>query len=194
MATFDTILQQLQTREPLPTLYPTQTWDEALSRQIAQARDIELFGVQANEEQAQMNDACRAGLLLWNDDLEASHHIAQGIENATGSFWHAIMHRREGDAANSHYWWRRTGAHPAFADVYAEVMGVLQGVLQNETDDEAREFEATLKRAGTWVPMEFVARCEMARRSTRSTTDDWLRRIQVAEMAALLGWCRARMG
>lgn len=30
------------------------------------------------------------------------------------SFWHAIMHRREGDFSNSKYWYDRAGAHPIF--------------------------------------------------------------------------------
>ncbi len=32
------------------------------------------------------------GLWLYVDDLERSHAISQGIESATGSYWHAIMH------------------------------------------------------------------------------------------------------
>ena len=54
-----------------------------------------------------------AGLWLYVDDLDRSHVISQGIENSTGSFWHGIMHRREGDFWNSHYWFRRVGNHPA---------------------------------------------------------------------------------
>ncbi len=54
-----------------------------------------------------------AGLWLYIDDLDRSHTISQAIENPTGSFWHGIMHRREGDFSNSHYWFRRAGRHPA---------------------------------------------------------------------------------
>src|SRR4051812_4745927 len=45
-----------------------------------------------------------AGLWLYVDDLDRSHTVSQSITDATGSFWHGIMHRREGDFANSHYW------------------------------------------------------------------------------------------
>jgi len=58
-----------------------------------------------------------AGLWLYVDELERSHEISQQINNATGSFWHGIMHRREGDFSNSHYWFRSTGSHPAMADI-----------------------------------------------------------------------------
>ncbi len=53
-----------------------------------------------------------AGLWLYVDDLERSHAISQGIDSATGSFWHGIMHRREGDFSNSRYWMRRAAGHP----------------------------------------------------------------------------------
>jgi len=53
-----------------------------------------------------------AGLWLYVDDLDRSHAISQGINTPTGSFWHAIMHRREGDFSNSKYWLRNVGRHP----------------------------------------------------------------------------------
>src|SRR5256885_1727176 len=37
-------------------------------------------------------DALLSGLWLWHDWLDSSHTISQSINNATGSFWHAIMH------------------------------------------------------------------------------------------------------
>ena len=61
--------------------------------------------------------ACRAGLWLAFDYLDESHEISQGLPTAEGSYWHAILHRREPDAANSNYWWRRVGDHPVFAQL-----------------------------------------------------------------------------
>ncbi|MCC6695925.1 MAG: hypothetical protein IT365_09890 [Candidatus Hydrogenedentes bacterium] len=58
-----------------------------------------------------------AGLWLYVDDLERSHVLSQGIDDSTGSFWHGIMHRREGDFSNSHYWFRRVGTHPAMKSI-----------------------------------------------------------------------------
>jgi hypothetical protein len=57
----------------------------------------------------------KAGLWLYVDELDRSHRIAQKIEDQTGSYWHGIMHRREGDYSNSHYWFNKVGKHPAMA-------------------------------------------------------------------------------
>ncbi len=59
------------------------------------------------------NTYLQAGLWLYVDELDRSHSISQGIDDTTGSYWHGIMHRREGDFGNSHYWFNRVGHHPA---------------------------------------------------------------------------------
>lgn len=64
--------------------------------------------VQASEASPEI----KAALLLLLDELDLSHGISQGISSATGSFLHAMMHRREGDFSNAHYWLRRAGRHP----------------------------------------------------------------------------------
>lgn len=64
--------------------------------------------------------AALAGLWLWHDFLHESHEISQAIDNPTGSFWHMIMHRREGDFSNAKYWVRQTGAHPLMPTLAAK--------------------------------------------------------------------------
>jgi hypothetical protein len=58
--------------------------------------------------------AMLAGLWLWHDFLDESHRLSQQIETPNGSFWHAIMHRREGDFSNSKYWLARCAGHPIY--------------------------------------------------------------------------------
>ncbi len=58
-----------------------------------------------------------AALWLYADELDRSHVISQGIPDATGSFWHGIMHRREGDFGNSHYWFHKVGDHPVTREI-----------------------------------------------------------------------------
>lgn len=78
---------------------------EALAAAAAVMNDPALSG----------RDALKAGLWLYVDELDRSHDISQGMKDATGSYWHAIMHRREGDFWNSKYWYRNAGSHPAMA-------------------------------------------------------------------------------
>ena len=61
-----------------------------------------------------------AGLWLYFDWLDESHRISQSLDSATGSFWHAIMHRREGDFSNSKYWYARCAGHPSQATLAAQ--------------------------------------------------------------------------
>src|SRR5579863_8292105 len=59
-----------------------------------------------------------AAIWLWHDGLDECHRIVQGSPQdpkmaGTFAYWHAIMHRREGDFSNCKYWYARTGTHPA---------------------------------------------------------------------------------
>src|ERR1043166_1672608 len=87
-----------------------------------------------------------AGLYLWHDCLPEAHEIAQGIASATGSFWHAILHRREGDFSNSKYWYARCTTHPALKTLDAEASSLvskmpadksLLGLIRNGWDPSA---------------------------------------------------------
>ena len=49
---------------------------------------------------------------LWHagkNDWDRAHTIAQEIEDETGAWVHAFLHRQEGDASNAAYWYRRAG-------------------------------------------------------------------------------------
>ncbi len=49
---------------------------------------------------------------LWYDgkgDWKSAHEVAQDIEDRNGSWIHAYLHRKEGDAGNAAYWYRRAG-------------------------------------------------------------------------------------
>jgi hypothetical protein len=74
-------------------------------------------------------EALLAGLWLWHDCLDESHTISQSIASQTGSFWHAIMHRREGDFSNSKYWYARCRSHPVLRLVAARASEALKGDL-----------------------------------------------------------------
>ena len=49
---------------------------------------------------------------LWFDgkgDWGRAHEVAQEIDDRTGSWIHAYLHRKEGDPGNAAYWYRRAG-------------------------------------------------------------------------------------
>ncbi len=62
-------------------------------------------------------DACLSGLWLLAGELDRSHTISQAIKRPEGSFWHGIMHRREGDFSNAKYWFRQVGSNPLFQQI-----------------------------------------------------------------------------
>jgi hypothetical protein len=106
--------------------------------------------------------ACISGLWLLHDFLDESHTISQDLDTPTGSFWHAIMHRREPDASNSKYWWRLVGAHPVLKLLAAEF--------------------------GSWDPFAFVDRCEGCR-GAGGDEEMECRRLQLREWQVLFNWC-----
>ncbi len=64
-----------------------------------------------------MAACCQSGLWLLHNFLHESHEISQSIDSAEGSWWHAIMHRSEGDFSNAKYWYRRVGEHEAMGEI-----------------------------------------------------------------------------
>jgi hypothetical protein len=51
-------------------------------------------------------------LALWHDvkgDWEKAHELAQEVDDGSGAWVHAYLHRKEGDLGNAGYWYRRAG-------------------------------------------------------------------------------------
>jgi hypothetical protein len=69
---------------------------------------------------------------LWHDargDWNASHNVAQDIDEATGSWVHAYLHRKEGDLGNATYWYRRAGKPVATDSLDAEWARIVSTLL-----------------------------------------------------------------
>ncbi len=126
---------------------------------------------------------CLAGLWLWNDCLEESHAVSQGIDTPEGSWWHAIMHRREGDFSNAKYWFRRVGQHPLFPRLAEAARRIASSTRLHDPR------HGWLASAAEWDPLRFVDVCEdLARRS--SSDEEPVRAIAAEEWRLLFAHCR----
>lgn len=130
-----------------------------LARLLAEGRGIDWSGVKAPQ-----TSLCLSGLWLLAGDLDRSHTLSQEINSPEGSFWHGIMHRREGDFGNAKYWFRRVGDHPVLDQ------------LPKLTDGQYAD------------PFEFVDHCS---RAVRKGGEDYERcqRAQWIEWQALMAHC-----
>ena len=71
-------------------------------------------------------------LALWHDgrsDWDAAHQVAQDIDDPTGAWIHAYLHRKEGDLNNADYWYRRAGKTPARDGLAAEWTRIADALL-----------------------------------------------------------------
>ena len=135
---------------------------------------------------AAMARACHAGLWLRNNFLDESHSISQELDTPEGSFWHAIMHRREPDASNSKYWWRKVGSHPVFALLRSHAK------VAYEHDKPRTHLADFLATQPAWDPAAFVDLCEKVRDSEESDEHRLCHSVQDAEWRLLFNWCCRR--
>src|SRR5438445_5735775 len=110
-----------------------------------------LFGGQPLKDR-DMAACCLAGLWLYHDFLDESHHISQEIETSSGSYWHGLMHRREPDFDNAKYWFRRLGHHPVFEPLR-------EAARQLAKEDKPHESARFLAVQPAWDPFAFVDLC-----------------------------------
>ena len=110
---------------------------------------------------------CLSGLWLLAGDLDRSHSLSQDLPCRDGSFWHGIMHRREGDFGNAKYWFRKVGPHP----VFEQLSDGIEGGYEN--------------------PFDFVDECSHAEKNRNGQAYQRCLLTQWAEWQALMGHCLA---
>ncbi|MEA1881092.1 MAG: hypothetical protein U9N31_01635 [Candidatus Marinimicrobia bacterium] len=137
---FNSLSELLLNHEPIPELVPVDIWNFELTSHINNLDAVPLI---------------KAGLHLLNDNIEGCHVIVQDDSTPNGSYWHAILHRRESDYWNSKYWYRRVGNHPVI---------------------DAMKFEYP-----RWDPFDFVDQCEQ----NAGSNQERLQEIQYREMIVL---------
>lgn len=72
-------------------------------------------------------------LALWHDargNWDKAHAIAQEIDDATGAWIHAYLHRKEGDLGNAAYWYRRASQPVASDALEAEWTRIVSALVK----------------------------------------------------------------
>ena len=179
------VIQKLTADNPLPPLVPQQEASEALTAALQAASTDALFEGQ-NVKDTTFADAIKSGLLLWNDALDASHTISQGLANATGSYWHGIMHRREPDYSNAKYWFGRVGTHAIFPEIRERALA-----LYNETaepSDALASIGQAIADNAAWDAAQFIDWCQAAESASDSDVVRFLQQVQAEEIRLLLAY------
>jgi hypothetical protein len=159
-------LVDVDRRRPLDAGKPNASERATLGRLTMKAAFVHATRAVADRDMA---ECCLAGVWLLHDCLDESHQVSQGIHTTSGSFWHGIMHRREGDFSNAKYWFRHVGEHPVF-DPLAERAAALGLTIH-----------------GPWEPYAFVDMCQAALRDGKNL--ELCLDVQQVEWELLFDYC-----
>jgi hypothetical protein len=70
---------------------------------------------------------------LWHDargDWEKAHDVAQDVDDTSGSWVHAYLHRKEGDLGNAGYWYRQAHRSTASGSLNDEWNAIVTELLE----------------------------------------------------------------
>jgi hypothetical protein len=84
----------------------------------------------ATEPPASLSHALHA---LWLDakgDWDGAHDAAQADEGGAGDWVHAYLHRKEGDAGNAAYWYRRAKKPVCRSSLDEEWQAIAEALLK----------------------------------------------------------------
>lgn len=155
----------------LGKLCPTEPLKWDLPQRIENTHDSSLSGGAAIEDKAKL-DLVRGALLYAVDALDPAHRIFQEDKSDFGSYWHGMLHRREGDFDNARYWFRRAGRQPFFPRLHTM----------------AAEHSAVMGRQPSWDPYLFTGECEQAKHGDVEKIPEMMK-LQRTEFEALLAYC-----
>jgi hypothetical protein len=72
---------------------------------------------------------------LWHDargEWDTAHEIANGVDDKTGAWIHAYLHRKEGDLENAAYWYQRARQPVSTDSLDAEWDRIVSWLLQKQ--------------------------------------------------------------
>jgi hypothetical protein len=167
----DFIAHLLRAEKLLEKLTPTEPLDWEWPRRIREADDAKISGGATIASRSHFA-LVRGGLLYAVDALDPAHEFFQDDHSDLGSYWHGVMHRREGDFDNARYWFRRAGAPPFFAELHRATASL--------SPDMAKQT--------SWDPYLFTGQCEQARHGAEELLPE-LRALQRTEFDVIFGYC-----
>jgi len=106
----------------------------------------------------------------------------QDLIGPTGAFWHAIMHRLEGDFSNAKYWYARCATHRA--------MRLLGAVASDVVGKQAAK-DAAIQHivSGEWNPSALVDLVSAVHSQPNDPRFDAAVRLQQIEWQTLFRHC-----
>ena len=155
----------------LKKLTPTEPLGWELPAKIRDASDEVLSGGKEIAD-AKMFTLVRGALFWAADVLDAAHRIFQDEPGDLGSYWHGVMHRREGDFDNARYWFRRAGRLPIFDRMH----------------EAAAPVSPTMAKQPTWDAYLLTGMCEQAKFGDREAVPECVS-LQRVEFDELLAYC-----
>lgn len=155
----------------LSILLPREPLDRALVRRIRDADAAALTGDRTIASASHLA-LVRGGLLYAVDALDECHQIFQEDHTGLGSYWHGMMHRREGDFDNARYWFRRAGELPIAAALHRD----------------AARVSPLMARQTTWDAYLLTGECEQAAHGAEESRAECLALVR-AEFDGLLDYC-----
>lgn len=179
------VIEKLEAGNPLPTLVPKKAWSSELTDALESSSLDKLFQGESLKNTT-FGEAIKSGLLLWNDALDESHTISQGLMNQTGSYWHGIMHRREPDYPNSKYWFRQVGTHPIFSALRECALERFKATPN--PSDALADIGKTIASQENWDAYQLIDWCEAAEGDSDSDVTRFLQQVQVEEIKLLLAY------
>ena len=73
--------------------------------------------------------------LALQGSWDAAHRLVQHYESDVTAAWiHAVLHKIEGDAGNSRYWYRRAGRIDHFADEPRAELAEIRAMIVGQTN------------------------------------------------------------
>lgn len=164
--------------QALPLVHAQSEHPRSLIKELQTIALEDLLGTNVSDRL--MAQAVRAGLLLAADAWHEAHEVAQELNTVEGSYWHGIVHRREPDAGNATYWFRRVGTHPIFARL---------GEWDSRLPAPAKQIFDKLVPSGTWDPFTFIDVCVGNADADSSDPYPVLVTLQAREIRLLLDYC-----